>query len=242
MFLSTIRQAVREAVQDVFKKIVDRIEVNEGKLLDLECKLAAKQKEITAITKTIDAHHESLRILRRTSNDQEQYSRRNCLRFYGIPESEGEDTDELICKVAREHLKLSISKNDIERSHRLSAKKDAKRESSESRSARVTRSSKSKDSKEPDDPKTKPRVIIVKFLSYRVRRLVLSKRSELKGKRMGIDEDLTKVNADLLKKTKSTKKVIAAWSSDGRVIALLPASGGKTVKRLIRDESELDMI
>ena len=59
---------------------------------------------------------------------------------------------------------------------------------------------------------------------------------------MGIDEDLTKVNADLLKKTKSTKKVIAAWSSDGRVIALLPASGGKTVKRLIRDESELDMI
>ena len=88
----------------------------------------------------------------------------------------------------------------------------------------------------------KPREIIAKFISYRVRRVILSKRSELKGKKMGIDEDLTRVNAELLKKTKDTKKIIAAWSSDGRIIALLPASGGKTLKRLIRAESDLDMI
>ena len=239
VFRSIIRQAIREAVEGAFRKIADRIDVNEGKLLELECKLSAKQHELASLAKAIDTHHESLQSLQRISNDQEQYSRRNCLRFFGIPEADGENTDELICKVASEHLKLAISKNDIERSHRLGAKKDTSEKES---SKRVTRSSKSKDPEEPHEPKTKPRVIIARFISYRVRRLILLKRSELKGKKMGIDEDLTRINANLLKKTKDTQKIIAAWSSDGRIIALLPASGGKTVKRMIRDESDLDTI
>ena len=59
---------------------------------------------------------------------------------------------------------------------------------------------------------------------------------------MGIEEDLTKSNAQLLQKTKEYSKVLAAWPSDGRIIALIPASGGRTMKRLITKESDLDFI
>ena len=159
-----------------------------------------------------------------------QYSRRNCLRFHGVSESEGEDTDALICKIAKESLNVPLTKEDIERSHRL----PSKMESEHTGNARTTRNNAQRD--------RRPRVIIVKFVSYRVRKSVLSRRRALKGTKMGIEEDLTKSNAQLLQKTKEYSKVLAAWPSDGRIIALIPASGGRTMKRLITKESDLDFI
>lgn len=60
-----------------------------------------------------------------SENEQEstnQYLRRDCLEFHGIPEIPGEDTDALVCKVA-ELLEVDLYTSDISISHRLPAKK-----------------------------------------------------------------------------------------------------------------------
>lgn len=52
-------------------------------------------------------------------DDLEQYSRRNCLKFRGIPESKDEDTDQLIIKSCNETLGVMVESTDISRSHRV---------------------------------------------------------------------------------------------------------------------------
>ena len=229
-FIDIVRQAVKDAVQEKLNEFINRIEINESNILDLESRLGKREKEITELKSVIETQQNTLDTVERAVNNQEQYSRRNCLRFHGVSESEGEDTDALICQIAKEKLNVPLTKDDIERSHRLSSKKkDADQQ--QSGNARVTRNNK--------PPEKSHRVIIVKFVSYRVRKLVISRRRALKGTKMGIEEDLTKTNADLLKKTKDCSKVLAAWPSDGRILALIPASGGRTMKRLIKHESDL---
>ena len=232
LFLDSIRQAVKEAVQEELNDIVNRIETNEAKILDLECRVDERDKEIAKLKSVIDKQQNAMDAVQRAVNSQEQYSRRNCLRFQGISESDGEDTDAIICQLAKEKLNVSLSKDDIERSHRLSSKKD--QDQGQQGNARVTRNNKPREKR--------PRVIIVKFVSYRIRKLILSRRRDLKGTKIGIEEDLTRSNAELLKKTKECSKVLAAWPSDGRILALIPASGGRTMKRLITRESDLDFI
>ena len=74
----------------------------------------------------------------------EQYSRRNCLRITGIQETDSEVTDDIVISLARS-IDVELSLQDIDRSHRLGRP-------------------------EPGDINTrKPRDIIVKFATYRMR-------------------------------------------------------------------------
>ena len=123
MFIDTIRTAVKEAVHEEMNDIIHRIETSEAKIMDLECRVDARDKEIAKLKSVIDKQQNTLDTVHRAINTQEQYSRRNCLRFHGVSESEGEDTDALICQIAKEKLNIPLSKDDIERSHRLSSKK-----------------------------------------------------------------------------------------------------------------------
>ena len=64
-------------------------------------------------------------------------------------------------------------------------------------------------------------------------------RKKLKGTGIVIVEDLTLKNQKLLSKTRDAAKVKSAWSSDGRIIALVGASGGKNITNLITCEEDL---
>ena len=92
--------------------------------------------------------------------DQMQYSRRNCLLVHGLPEpgQEGsesirENTDSTVMELFENTLGAGISKWDIGRSHRLGKRK------------------------------TKPRPVIVRFVSYRQRKAVFDLKKKLKGKK-----------------------------------------------------------
>lgn len=240
LFLKTIRQAVREGVQKEIGLIMGRLDAHEARIMVLENKVDSLSKNIDHFHKDLERKQNKVETLTRELNAQEQYSRRNCLRFYGVPESTNENTDDLIREIVNDKLKIPINNGDIERSHRISFKKKEgayAQEGVKTRSSTRTATPNPKDSKDPS-----PRPIIVKFVSYRMRRSIILNRRELKGKKLGIDEDLTKANAALLRKTKDCAKVLSAWTSDGRVIALLPASGGKTTKKLITCEEDLDLI
>ena len=87
-----------------------------------------------------------------------------------------------------------------------------------------------------------PKPIIVKFKSYRIRSEILQNRRKLRGKRKSIQEDLTALNAELLSIARKTKKVEAAWSSNGRIQVLIRTSEEETTKKLITCKDDLKKI
>ncbi|XP_041464626.1 uncharacterized protein LOC121415493 [Lytechinus variegatus] len=135
--------------------------------------------------------------------------------------------DDVICKLVTERLGVSLTPNDIDRSHRIAAPNRDQATESTSGTARAP------------NRKSRPRAIIVKLTTYRKRAEILKMRRKLKGSGIGIDEALTKTNQDLLYAAKQHQKVKEAWTSDGRVIVLLPATRGNTIKRVIRSKEEL---
>ena len=106
-----------------------------------------------------------------TSDNLEQYSRRNNLKLSGLSEdTANSNTDKVILDLCTE-LRLSLSEVDIDRSHRVG---------------------------KPNLPK--PRQIIVKFTSYRARQKLYKARSQLKRthRTVYVNEDLTKERNKLL--------------------------------------------
>ena len=75
--------------------------------------------------------------LEKQADQQEQYSRRNCLLVHGIKEVRSEATDDIIIETISQNLDIDIAPHDIERSHRIG---------------------------QPRQPREKQRPIIVKFV------------------------------------------------------------------------------
>ena len=57
--------------------------------------------------------------LEKQADQQEQYSRRNCLLVHGIKEVREEATDDMIIETISKNLDIDITPHDIERSHRV---------------------------------------------------------------------------------------------------------------------------
>ena len=133
-------------------------------------------------------------VLEAKADAAEQYSRRNCLRVAGVKENNSENTDVYVIDMARA-IGAEIGLDDIERSHRVGKVKAGT-----------------------------PRDIIVKFVSYRTRRLVYGARTQTKTNGytgVFINEDLTKARNKLLLKARKmvkAKDLKSAWSSDGTVL------------------------
>jgi translation initiation factor 6 (eIF-6) len=102
------------------------------------------------------------------ANDNEQYSRRNNLRIYGIAEKQIENCYDEVTKFCNEELGVSIERNEIDRAHRVG---------------------------KPSD--TNSRAIIVKLKSY-TKLSIMKNKAKLRGKPLFINEDLTRANQQLL--------------------------------------------
>lgn len=134
-------------------------------------------------------------------NELEQYSRRNCLKIAGIKEEEGEDTDVILLNLFQK-LNIPITTDDTSRSHRVGS--------------RIT-------------PATKPRDIIVRFLSYRKRAIVYQARFDLikankdisPGDRVYINEALTYQRVEVFQKARllvTSKLLSQTYTQDGVII------------------------
>ncbi|MEW8546532.1 MAG: hypothetical protein AB2693_23705, partial [Candidatus Thiodiazotropha sp.] len=132
-------------------------------------------------------------------DNAEQYSRRNCLRITGIQEAENEVTDDVVISLARS-IDVELSLQDIDRSHRLGRP-------------------------EPGDIGTrKPRDIIVKFATYRMRAKFYKARvlTKSRGHRgVFVNEHLTKTRGRLMYQARQrvrSQQLKSAWSSDGVIL------------------------
>ena len=124
-----------------------------------------KDEKITQLEKTIENLVEKQKSLSSEIDDLEQYSRRNCLVLHGANESNDENTNEIIIKTFSEELGVEIKEDDLDKSHRLG---------------------------KPKRKDNKPRLIIVMFARYAVRRKTfMNNIMKLKGKQLLITESLT---------------------------------------------------
>lgn len=172
-----VKSIVTEVTSSLTKQITDLEQVNK----DLRAEVKLLTGRVNKLETSIDT--------------AEQYSRRNCLRIVGVPESTIESTDDIVMSIAAE-TSSDISISDIDRSHRLS---------------------------QPSDW-TSPRSIIVKFATYRARNNFYKARGNLKDnakyKRVYVNEDLTSHRSKLLKSARGLfrdKLIQNCWSFDGRV-------------------------
>ena len=97
------------------------------------------------------------------TDEQEQYSLRNCLLIHGVEENRNEDTDTLSINIINEHLGLNIQPSDIDRTHRIGNKNKVHK---------------------------KVRAIIIEFTRYNTRKKVFMNRRKSKGTNISITESL----------------------------------------------------
>ena len=217
-FQDLFESAVCGAVRSEMQKMRDQLDIANGKLMDLEVSVKGKDKVIADLQAQAERQSEKFFTLKEKANEAEQYSRRNCVRLYGIPEakpktkSEREDTDSAVLNLAQGKLGVDLKREDIDRSHRVGP---------------------------PKEDRKSPRPIIIKLTTYRARQLLIANRRKLKGSHIGIDEDLTHQNRSLLEEAKKNPKVLAAWSSDGNIIVLLNAGNNTQVKKRVRCAQDL---
>ena len=182
-------------------KIGPRLDYCEGQIHNVMVKLDAIEIKQTAH----DEIANQVSDIKAELDDLEQYGRRNNLRINGIPETESENTTELVKTLANDKLGVTLDDRDFDRSHRVGKSG------------------------------THPRSILVKFTNYTARNIVIKQRRKLKGSGITIQEDLTKKNQNLLKKTAQQTGVVSTWSRDGRVFAgVLTSTPGKLAKVQIR--------
>lgn len=118
----TIKKTIREEMQELkqeFAKLSKQVESNETNIVSLQIETERKNQEINDLEKRLKTQEDSTNRLQNKCNDAEQYSRRNCIRVFGIPESTGEQTDNVIMNIAKEKLGVELQLKDLDRSHRI---------------------------------------------------------------------------------------------------------------------------
>ena len=165
-----------------------------------------------------------LATLEAESDRREQYSIRPNLRFQGIPEEDGENTDAVVIGKTQQKLGLThIVADHLERSHRLRPKKD-------------------------EQGRPRKRAMIGCFRSEAVRDEVFRACTRLKDynhqcqdNQIHVNEDLTAKRAMLTYRTRQLKRekhIVDCWTYAGRV--LIKTNIG-TVKEIDTDQDLLKM-
>lgn len=173
-----------EQVAKICERQADRIlEKINMKFEQMEINLNLYVKEVTETKNKIE-------VLEKKLDETEQYSRLNNLRVYGVEELEEENVEEVLIKLFKNKMKITISKDDIEKAHRLG----------------------------PYNENTQ-RPIFVKFLSFKVRTAIYNEKKILKKTGFVIREDLTKYRLNLLKEAIKKYGKTNVWTASGKIFA-----------------------
>ena len=182
---------VVSGLQNIFMQTVQtELKVRDEKIFNLEranADLTVKLEEIKEVNMKLS---EKLDKMESLIDNQEQYSRRNSLRFTVQKEEKlNEDTDEIVMETLHQMGVKGVTAADIDRSHRVGKKGKNGRQ------------------------------ILCKFKSYKTRAAVFSAKKSTPNN-VYISEDLTAKKSYLLFKARLLKrdgKLKQCWSFDGRI-------------------------
>jgi hypothetical protein len=219
---SKVDSQIQLQIEPITQKVFESVS------LDLD-RVSAKAADVEANNNKLLDH---IDLLETKLDEQEQYSRRNCLLIHGIPEtSSKENTDTLVIDTIRERLNISITEEDLDRTHRLGPKRKLpppEEEDDNTDSASYPR----------NHLRPRPRPIIIKFARYATRNVVFCAKSGLKSTGIVISENLTLRRVNLLKNANAHPDVESAWSIDGK-IQLISKKNKYTIINTINDLDKL---
>ncbi|XP_071056047.1 uncharacterized protein [Onthophagus taurus] len=121
----------------------------------------------------------------------EQYSRRTSVRISGMDHYPNNEVETNVLRLFNEKLEVPIDTINIDRCHHVGKPVNGKQS------------------------------VIVRFVSYKDRQLILQKRKLLKGSRVRVTEDLTATRYKLYQKAVTKLDIKSVWTSDGRIFARL---------------------
>ena len=120
--------AMKEEVISKFDELVRKVQNLESRVIELEDRSLKVDQKIEVMEAQLALRDNTIELLKKSCDDQEQYSRRNCLRFIGIPLGQDEDKD--VRSTVRQCLTemgVADAEVDIDRAHRIGKpKKNAK--------------------------------------------------------------------------------------------------------------------
>jgi vacuolar-type H+-ATPase subunit I/STV1 len=170
--------------------IVSKIESKLDPLIEkvTECQSRIQQIEESVCELTRKLHDKDKEI-----DEMRQYSRRNNVRIFGVPDKADQNTDKVVLEIAKK-IGVDMNIEQIERSHR------------------------SGDPIHYND--RNPRPILVQFVSYRYKREFIQMRSKLKTVAPGIRiyDDLMKYRSRIAANARALlreRRIVGTWSSDG---------------------------
>ncbi|KAF0295879.1 hypothetical protein FJT64_006593 [Amphibalanus amphitrite] len=185
--------------------------------------LEEKEKEIRELKEEVAASKLVISQQEERLADLEQYSRRNCLNFTGVPESRDENTVQLAIDLAK-MANVKLERADIDRAHRVGRPREAA----------------------PNQPAPSPRTLVVKYVSYLKREAVWFGRKQLRQakpprssgltdgatKEVFVQENLTRKNQEIMYLARQLKRAGKLWAvwSDGCVLKVKQSQQSATVR------------
>lgn len=194
----TFKSQIQDQLKNVFQKVNERIKNLEERVESCERKLLeglGGEKEVKRIYIEL--------------NRQAQYSRKDNLRIFGLPEEKGEDCKQAVCNLINETVKVKISPSDISAAHRLP---------------------------QTGRQRVKPMIVRLKDRSQRFE--ILSNRTKLRKSGKSIAEDMTRENVILMKQAEESNCFKSVWFVNGKVKAS-NENGGYYILNLYDDFQEV---
>lgn len=183
---------------------------------EINKKLEQKLEQVFGtVENKISRMFEECIILRNKMDSLEQYTRRNSIRLFGVPEQENEDTLKLVKEILTEKMELPETCCLIDRCHRLKSKNASKNNATNAR----------------------PNAIIIKFMSYNAKMSVNQRKKALKGTGWVITDDLTSNRHALYRSVLKKFGRSHTWLMDGNIF--IRHNGNRMA---IRTQDDLDKI
>ena len=212
-------------MEDMFKQFTDKvIQTLKEEINALRADLVKKDTIIDNLKKENQNILSRVSKLENRNDDLEQYSRRNSVRVSGIPENDGENTDNIILTIS-DALGADLDNRDICRSHRVGDKSKGPRNIIVKF---VSYNAKQKLMSKRKDLGTTPTDQLFEGIDWLPDNVSIS-----------VNDDLTKRRAILAyeaRKAKRDDKIKDTWVSNGKIMIKLNNDDRKT----IRNKDELD--
>ena len=199
---SSIKTAISEATMGLHKKI----ETQEKEISDLK----AESSQIKIENRRLNDNVFDLMV---DIEELEQYGRRNSLRFHNVPIAKEElnKTDDKIVDICKQHLKIDITPDDINRSHIIGK---IHHEGSCQLSCR--------------------------FRNWKIKNQIFKQKKQLKSNanKIYITEDLTRYRQQLVSKIQIARKerrIDSFWTNDGRIFLKKTSNSPKVMIKCVED-------
>ena len=212
-------EAKLEAREEALDRLNNTVEEVLGELFSLRKENEKMAKEIDGLKKINEElkietmnQRKQIEVNHKENNDLEQYTRRQNVKIYGLPENGQEtatETEQHVTELIRTKLNIDITERDIDIAHRLGKKIH-----------------------------NHTRGVIVRLISRKMKDRIIKEKKKLKGTGISIMEDLTKSNYHLYKKALESQKVSQIWTRNGQIFC----KDGDDNIRKINNETDLQKL